>query len=301
MTPLAFDPPIGIAERLTPWVERVLAPNASPMTFRGTNSYLYGQDSLALIDPGPDSAPHRQALLAAINGRPVTAILVTHSHLDHSPLARPLGQALGVPVYGFGNSKAGRSEVMQTLSLPGTEGGEGVDHDFTPDIRLFDGAIVTGDNWSLTALHTPGHFGNHLCFSDGLHLFSGDHVMGWASSLVSPPDGDLTQFMASCRNLLNRPESQYFPGHGAPINDPQARLRWLIDHRLQRENQILQQLQAGVTNAYEITENLYSDVPRALHPAALRNVFAHLIDLHQRGLIHARPSLAVTANFTPEG
>lgn len=297
MTPLAFDPPVGVAERLTPMVERILAPNASPMTFRGTNSYLYGQESLALIDPGPDSPPHRRALQTAINGRNVSAILVTHSHLDHSPLAKPLGQELGVPVYGFGNSTAGRSAVMQALTLPVTEGGEGVDQGFMPDICLADGGKITGTQWSLTALHTPGHFSNHMCFSDGSLLFSGDHVMGWASSLVSPPDGDLTQFMASCRKLLNRTETLYLPGHGAPIEYPRSRVRWLIDHRLQREKQILNQLQNGHTSAYEITENLYSDIPKALHPAALRNVFAHLVDLHQHGRITACPALSVTAKF----
>lgn len=283
-----------------PDIVSVLAPNPSPMTERGTNSYLVGTDSLAVIDPGPMMDAHLDALLGAIGTRPVEAILVTHAHLDHSPLARPLAKATGAPVLAYGDATAGRSAVMEQLAAEGLAGGgEGVDHDFRPDRCLSDGETVTGDGWALTALWTPGHFGNHLCFASGSRLFSGDLVMGWSSSLVSPPDGDLTEFMTSCARLQETRWSVMYSGHGAPIEDPAERLNWLIEHRRGREAQIRAALTEPMT-LDALVAQVYTDLPKAAWPAAARNLFAHLVDLHSRGLIEAEPSLGVSAEFLPK-
>lgn len=291
------EPRPDVITKLEPALTRVLAPNASPMTYWGTNSYVIGQERLAVIDPGPLSAPHLEALLGAIAGRPVEAILVTHAHVDHSPLARPLAEATGAPILAFGPADAGRSPVMTRLAKAGlTTGGEGVDAGFAPDTCLADGETVTGPDWQLEALHTPGHFGNHLSFAWGARLFCGDHMMGWSSSLVSPPDGDLTDFMASSARLAARPWRIAHPGHGAPIPEPEARLAWLIAHRQSREAQILAAL-AAPHDLSALTSAIYSDIPPQMHPAAARNLFAHLVDLHARGLLRALPDLRETAVF----
>lgn len=296
MTEVPFRP--GVPTQLADDLTCVLAPNPSPMTFWGTNTYLLGGDALAIIDPGPDSPAHLEALIAAIAGRPVTHILLTHSHLDHSPLAGPLGRALNAPVLAFGDSSAGRSAVMDRLAQDGlTGGGEGIDRDFAPDMCLKDGEALAGPWGVLRAIHTPGHIGNHLCFRWKDTIFTGDHVMGWASSLVSPPDGDLTDFMRSCARLKDLPATMYYPGHGPPVSDPMARLNWLISHRLAREEQLLVALRAGPTDVDALTARVYADVAPALLPAAARNVFAHLVDLTERRRVTASPELALTAKF----
>jgi glyoxylase-like metal-dependent hydrolase (beta-lactamase superfamily II) len=292
-------PEAGILQDLGNGIARVLAPNPSPMTFWGTNSYLLGDRTVAVIDPGPASPAHLQALLQAIGGRTVTHILVTHSHVDHSPLARPLAEATGAPILAFGDSRAGRTAAMDRLAAQGLAGGgEGADPDFAPDILLADGATLEGDEWRLEAFHTPGHFGNHLCLRHGDDLFSGDHVMGWATSLVSPPDGDLTDFMASTRRLTEIGAARALPGHGDPVEALDARLRWLIDHRLGREVQILAALASGPATCKALTAAIYTDVTPALLPAAARNVFAHLVDLVGRGAVTAAPELSVNATFS---
>ena len=292
-------PEEGILQDLGSGIARVLAPNPSPMTFWGTNSYLLGDRSVAVIDPGPASPAHLQALLKAIGGRTVTHILVTHSHVDHSPLARPLAEATGAPVLAFGDSQAGRTAAMDRLAAQGLAGGgEGVDPDFAPDILLADGATLEGEEWRLEAFHTPGHFGNHLCLRHGDDLFSGDHVMGWATSLISPPDGDLTDFMASTRRLTEIGAARALPGHGDPVDALDARLRWLIGHRLGREAQILAALASGPSTCEALTAAIYNDVAPALLSAAARNVFAHLVDLVGRGAVTATPNLSVNATFS---
>ncbi|WP_296427596.1 MBL fold metallo-hydrolase [Yoonia sp.] len=293
-----FAPQPGAPLRLAPGVTLVLAPNPSPMTCLGTNTYLVGHQTLAVIDPGPDDPAHLAALMAAIAGRHVSHILLTHSHLDHSPLARPLAAATGAPIYAFGDSNAGRSDVMRALADQGlTGGGEGMDQAFAPDVVLADGAQIIGADWQLTALHTPGHIGNHLCFCWNDIVFTGDHVMGWASSLVSPPDGDLGDFMRSCARLEMIGGRVFYPGHGAPIHDPAARLHWLIAHRNTRESQIIAALSATSETIPALTRAIYVDIAPSLMPAAERNVFAHLIELHQRGVVKADPTLGLTAQF----
>ena len=270
------------------------APNPSPLTFTGTNTYIVGIDRVTVIDPGPYIESHLDAILALIDGRPVDAIIVSPSHLDHSPLARPLSDRCGAPVVAFGGPMAGRSEVMQTLD-GAIGGGEGADTDFAPDRTVVDGDAI-GD---FRAIHTPGHMGNHICLLYKDVLFSGDHVMGWATSLVSPPDGDLTDFMASCRKLQSIPARRYLPGQGDPIGDPMARLDWLIAHRLEREAQIMSALIAGADTADHITAKVYADIDASLHFAAKRNVVAHLIDLTQQKRIAPVSILSVDAVFRP--
>ena len=272
---------------LEPMVRRILAPNPSPLTGAGTNTYIIGDTDLAVIDPGPFAGgdPHADAHLAAIlgavaAGQSIRHILVTHSHLDHSPLARVLSDICGAPILAFGDSSAGRSAVMTYLAQSGDlGGGEGVDHAFAPDQTLSDGEVVTGSNWTLKAHYTPGHFGNHMAFELGDAMFTGDLVMGWATSLVSPPDGDLTAFMASCRKLQALPSRIYYPGHGAPVTSPVERVSWLIEHRLMRESQILEALGTQPSHIPELTARIYTDIAAHLLPAAERNVLAHLIDL----------------------
>ncbi|KUP92701.1 MBL fold metallo-hydrolase [Tritonibacter horizontis] len=295
----AFNPKPGVAEEVAPGVRRILAPNPSPMTFRGTNSYLIGTTGLALIDPGPEILPHLDALLSALTpGQFISHILVTHSHLDHSPLARRAAAATGAPVLAFGPATAGRSPIMQDLAQGGLiGGGEGLDHDFSCDQILADGDIVTGDSWELEAIHTPGHIGNHLCFALGDLLFSGDHVMGWSSSLVSPPDGDLTDFMASCRRLQTRSWSCFLPGHGPEIHTPKERLAWLLAHRQQREAAILAHLAATPATAAALAAAIYTETPAALLGAAERNVFAHLVDLYQQKRIAPIGAMTATTSF----
>ncbi|GGF72017.1 Glyoxylase, beta-lactamase superfamily II [Mameliella alba] len=294
-----FQPRTGIAETLAPGLRRVLAPNPSPMTFRGTNTYLLGTGGIAVIDPGPDDPTHLQALLDALTpGQEITHILVTHAHLDHSPLARDLSRRTGAPVLGFGPAQAGRSAIMRKLADEGlVGGGEGVDSGFVPDIVLADGDTVAGDGWTVEALHTPGHMANHLSFAWGDVLFSGDLVMGWATSLVSPPDGDLTAFMCSLERLQERPWSLFHAGHGAPVTAPAERLEALLTHRRGRETAILEALTQTPATARDLAERIYTDVPPALLPAATRNVLAHLIDLTSKSRVALVGDLSAEAVF----
>jgi glyoxylase-like metal-dependent hydrolase (beta-lactamase superfamily II) len=297
--PLKFNPPVGVVETLGKDVRRIVAPNASLMTFRGTNTYLLGSRRLAVIDPGPDNKDHLRAIMQAVSpDQMISHILVTHAHIDHSSLATALSQQTGAPVYAFGLAAAGRSAVMQHLFDTGLAGGgEGIDDNFCPDIFVPDQAEIVGDGWQLKALHTPGHIGNHLCFQYQSSLFTGDLVMGWASSLVSPPDGDLTDFMQSCQRLQTSHWRVFHPGHGAPVTAPNDRVSWLLAHRLKREASILTQLAEGPATASELAAQIYSDTTAALQPVATRNVLAHLIDLTQRQRIGPLGSLSQAVAF----
>ncbi len=282
------------AERLAPGLTRLLAPNPSPMTYQGTNTYLLGTRQVAVIDPGPDEPAHLEAILDALPpGAEISHILVTHTHLDHTALVPRLAARTGAPVYAFGDAEAGRSAVMRDLAAAGdVGGGEGQDRAFTPDEVLSDGAVLQTPDWEITAHHTPGHTGNHLAFEWQDRLFVGDLVMGWATSLVSPPDGDLSDFMASLDRLGRRDWQEFHSGHGPVIERPNARLSELRDHRLGREAQIRAALMAEPGTARALAARIYSDIPTALLPAAERNVLAHLIDLYSKSEITPRGPLS---------
>jgi hydroxyacylglutathione hydrolase len=296
----------GVPEEVAPGVRRIVANNPSPMTFTGTASYLVGDWDVAVIDPGPRDPAHQAALRAAVpRGARVTAILVTHSHLDHSPGAAALAEWSGAPVYAFGAHGAGMSDRMRALQEAGLDlgGGEGADRAFHCDRALKDGDTVEGEGWRLTALHTPGHLSNHLCFAlygPGV-VFTGDHVMGWATAMVSPPEGDMAAFVASLRKLQGRGDTLYLPGHGPPITNPERMLGWQIAHRAEREAQILAALEDGPADAAALVRRLYADVDTALWPAARRNVLAHLLALVERGQVVGLSVLSAEARFSLAG
>ena len=283
-----------------PGLRGVLAPNPSPMTFRGTVTWIVGTGAVAVIDPGPDHPRHLAAILAALRpGETVSHIVVTHAHADHSALAPALRAATGAPVLGFGDAKAGRSAIM--TALDGTEGGargEGTDAGFRPDATLADGVTLAGGDWSLRALHTPGHFGNHISLIWGDAVFSGDHVMGWSSSVIAPPDGDMGDYMASLARLRAQGAHRLYPAHGDPVPDPAARIDALIHHRHAREAEILAVLTAGPADAARIARQVYAGTPAALLGAATMNVLAHLVDLTQRNRVHPQGPLTRTARFS---
>lgn len=280
-------------------VERIVASNPGPLTGDGTNSYIVGTDRVALIDPGPDLPAHRDALLAALAGRKVAAILVTHAHLDHSGLAPEMAARTGAPVLAAGRATEGRSPSMEVLAASGLAGGgEGLDLAFVPDRRIGDGEVIAGSGWQIETIATPGHLATHMAFALGPVVFTGDHVMGWSTTIVSPPDGDMGAYMASLDRLSRQAARVYLPGHGAPITDPAARVAELVRHRRGREAAILARLGDQPQDAASLARAIYTDIAPSLLPAATRNVLAHLIDLHHRRLAAIEGNLATTARFT---
>jgi len=274
--------PYALAERIDPLVRRVLARNPSPFTFTGTQSYIVGAGGeVAVIDPGPDEPEHLAALIQAIGEAKVVAICCTHTHRDHSPAAAPLAARTGAPVIGC---------APLTLEDDGPRADAAFDPSYRPDRVLADGESVTGEGWTLTAVSTPGHTSNHLCFAlpESSILFTGDHVMGWSTSVVSPPDGDMAAYMASLQKLHDRDDRLYLPAHGPAVDKPRQLVRGMMGHRRSREKQILRQIEEGRTRIAQMVPVMYKGVDERLWPAAGRSVHAHLIDLAGRGLVAQR-------------
>lgn len=282
----------GRVERLGSRVRRVLAPNPSPFTYTGTQTYIVGEGGVAVIDPGPDLPAHLEALRAALEGERVAAILCTHTHRDHSPASRPLAAATGAPIVGC---------APLSLEDSGPRADESFDSDYRPDRILADGERLEGEGWTIEAVATPGHTSNHLCLAlsgEGA-LFTGDHVMGWSTTVVAPPDGDMADYMASLDRLLERDDHVYYPAHGPAVEDPHAHVRRLIEHRRMRERQILGQLECGEGRIPAMVEAMYSDIDPRLFPAAGRSVLAHLVDLERRGAVRAEGERWRLADASP--
>ncbi len=292
---LDFDPAYGEPVTVFPGVARVTAKNPGPFTFHGTNSYLVGSHDLAVIDPGPESDEHFDALVGAIAGRPVTHILVSHTHRDHSPLAAKLSEATGARVYAEGPHRPARK-----LST-GAPLDNGADAAFIPDIALADGDLLAGDGWTLRTVLTPGHTANHAAFAlegAGL-LFSADHVMAWSTTIVAPPDGSMADYMASLDRLIQRGDRQLLPGHGGPVANPNDYLRALREHRLARESAILERLRRGDRSIDAMVRAIYRDLDPRMHGAAALSVLAHLEHLVDRNLAETDGTPSIGGIFRP--
>lgn len=288
------DWPTGLSEQLEPLVRRVLAPNPSPYTFTGTQTYIVGAGAqVAVIDPGPDDtgaaghadtngAGHVDAILKAVGDARIVAIVCTHTHRDHSPASRPLQAASGAPIIGC---------APLALDDDGPRADAAFDGDYVPDRVLADGERLSGDGWTLEAVATPGHTSNHLCYSvlESGALFTGDHVMAWSTSVVSPPDGDMAAYMASLQKLYDREDRVLYPAHGPQIDNPRQLVRGMLGHRRQRERQILRLLEeAGPHVIPAFVAAMYKGLDERLHGAAGRSVLAHLIDLERQGRVAVR-------------
>jgi len=272
--------PTGLADQVEPLVLRVLAPNASPYTYTGTQTYVVGpQDGpdCAVIDPGPNDPEHIDAIIAAIGTRKVSAIMCTHTHRDHSPAAAPLTKQTGAPIVGC---------APLVLNVDGPRSDEAFDTTYEPDRVMEDGEQMRGTGWTLTAVATPGHTSNHLCFAleESGALFTGDHVMGWSTSVVIPPDGDMGDYMASLDKLMAREDVRYHSAHGAAIEKPRQLVRGMMGHRRQRENQIMRLMAERARPVSEFIPDMYKGLDKRLIGAAEMSVTAHLIDLERRGM-----------------
>ncbi len=278
-----FDFTYGQCQQLSPLVQRVTANNPGPFTYTGTGVFIIGDKEVAVIDPGPDLTEHRAALDAALAGRQVTHVLMTHHHIDHSPLAVPLARDHGCEIYGYG------------LQMREPEGGEvrleaGDDLTFKPDVEIRDGDVVTGAGWTIDVIHTPGHTSNHMCYAlrEENTLFSGDHIMGWSTSVVSPPDGHMGDYLESLRKVQQRHFDKVRPTHGPVIEDVDTFIDAYIDHRLTREVQILAAIEAGHTIIMNMVKHIYTDIDKRLYPAAAHSVLAHLIHMRETGRVSAQ-------------
>ncbi|RAZ92890.1 MBL fold metallo-hydrolase [Mesorhizobium hawassense] len=295
----SFNPAYGQAVAVAPDVLRITARNPSPFTFHGTNSYLVGRDTLAVIDPGPEDDAHLETLLAAIGGRPVSHIFVSHTHRDHSPLAARLKQRTGAPTLAEGPHRSAR--VLRIGEVNPLDAS--ADLGFVPDIVLADDALTQGDGWAIRTVLTPGHTANHAVFAlEGAGtLFSADHVMAWSTSIVAPPDGAMADYMSSLDRLLARDDRLLLPGHGGPVTAPRRFMRGLKAHRKMRERAILERIRAGDRTIKEMVAAIYRDTDPRLHGAAGLSVLAHLEDVVARGLVATEGGPAIDGIFTPAG
>ena len=268
----------GRVDQVSPLIRRVIANNPGPFTYVGTGTYIVGHGEVAVIDPGPDLAEHLHAILAATTGERVTHVLVTHHHSDHSPLSRPIAEAHGAKVYG------------RAVATPPIEGEirleAGYDR-FEPDVTVDTGDVLTGPGWTIEAIHTPGHTSNHICYAlrEENALFSGDHIMGWSTTVITPPDGDMGDYLASLETVRARAFSTLWPTHGAPITDPGPFIDAYAAHRLDRERQIIARLEAGDETIKAMVPTIYAAVDPRLHPAAAHSVLAHMIELVRTGRV----------------
>ncbi|MGI9304820.1 MAG: MBL fold metallo-hydrolase [Gammaproteobacteria bacterium] len=286
----------GVIEQVAPAVRRVVARNPSPFTFHGTGTYIIGRGRVAVIDPGPDMDDHVAAILDGLSGEQVTHLLVTHTHRDHSPACRAVQAATGARTYGYGPHGAGKLE--QDVKVE-----EGGDADFVPDVEVRHGDVIEGNGWSVECVYTPGHTSNHICyqFREQKILFSGDHVMAWSTSVISPPDGDMAHYMESLNLLLERDDAVYWPTHGPCIEDPKQFVRGFITHRHVRERQILACLSDGVDKISDMVPLMYRELPGALYPAAARSVFATVIYLVRQGKLKCEGELSIDARYANDG
>ncbi|QUD87111.1 MBL fold metallo-hydrolase [Phenylobacterium montanum] len=280
----------GKPDQVSPLIRRVVANNPGPFTYRGTGVYIVGRGEVAVIDPGPRDEAHLEALLAATSGERITHILTTHTHSDHSPLARPLADRTGAVV--IGRPPPGDADVAIRLD-------EGHEADFRPDIEVADGQVIEGPGWTLEAIATPGHVSNHVCYAlrEENALFSGDHVMGWSTTVISPPHGDMTDYYASLDKVAARDFSTLWPTHGPPVTEVAPFLAAYKAHRLERETQIIAQIRAGRTRISEMVPVIYAAVDPRLHPAAAHSVLAHIIHLERQGVIAAEGPMGPGASF----
>lgn len=300
---IAFDTEFeiehGVADEVSPLVRRVVAPNPSHFTFRGTCTYIIGRGEVAVIDPGPDHEGHIEAILAALAGRGerVSHILVSHTHRDHSPGARLLKERTGATVYAAGPHGEGPGAAASGEARLDAAG----DMEFDPDVRVGHGQTIEADGFSFECVFTPGHTSNHMCFAlrEERTLFTGDHVMGWSTSVVAPPDGNMGDYMASLELLTRRDDTVYWPGHGGPVANPNRFVRAFITHRRMRENAILRRLAAGDRTIPEIVTRIYEGLPAGLKTAAGLSVLAHLEDLIARGMVTSDGPPALDAAFRP--
>ena len=269
----------GVCDRLTPLIRRVVANNPGPFTYLGTGTYIIGNGEVAVIDPGPDLEDHLEASLAATAGERITHIFVTHNHSDHSPLARPLAARTGATIY------ACAMQGLPTESEVRMEAGD--DRTFVPDVGLCDGGTFPGAGWTLEAIPTPGHTSNHICYAllEENALFCGDHIMGWSTTVISPPDGDMGDYFASLDRVKARDFTTLWPTHGPPITEPAPFIQAYIDHRRGREAQIVAALASGFTRIKPMVAELYKAVDVRLHPAAAHSVMAHMVQLVKEGRV----------------
>lgn len=306
VTPIPFvtldEPRYGEAVQVSPLVRRVIANNPSRYTYFGTGTYIVGGSDVAVIDPGPELDEHRAALVAALAGLQVRAILVTHCHSDHSPLARWLAAETGAPTIAFGPHVVdGDGDIDENIE-EGVTLEEAIDTAFDPDVRIADADVAAeGDGWTMRAVFTPGHTSNHMCYAleEERVLFTGDHVMGWSTTVVSPPDGDMRAYIDSLRKVIGRRDVSLWPTHGAPVTDPQPFLEAFLGHRLEREAQVLNAVRSGTTTIDAMVKVLYADVREELHKAAGRSVLAHLVKLVDDGAVTVDGKLDLAATFLP--
>ena len=287
-----FDAPYERLIEVAPGIRRLLTRNPGPFTFKGTSVAVVGRGNVAVIDPGPDDPAHLDALREALKGETVTHILVTHTHRDHSPAARALKAWTGARIYGFGPHGAGKAEEGIVVE-------EGGDMEFAPDVRVRDGDIIEGAGFTFECVHTPGHTSNHICYAlrEEKALFCGDHVMGWSTTVVAPPDGDMGDYLASLRKLLARDDEVYWPAHGGPIHDPKAFVAAYLAHRLEREAQIISAMKDGVTAIPAMVERIYVGLDPRLRPAAGLSVLAHLLLLLKQGRAAAEGGQGLSGRF----